>query len=498
MSAGHRIPGTGERPTMTAGARPFGCCLPRLLAVLVCACSSAPAVADDAIPDPVREALRAQKIPVDAVSVVVQDTRDARPILRVAAARARHPASVIKLLTTFSGLETLGPNYTWKTEAYRSGSLQNERLSGDLFIKGYGDPFLVTERFWLFLRALLDRGMRDIEGDLVLDNSYFETLAGQPGDFDGKPHRVYNAMPDALTLNFQATQFELIPDAEADRVRLITTPPLANLSMENSLRLVGGPCRSEHRRPRLDIEADRSAARVRVSGDIARDCSGVALNRLTLPPSAHLFGAFRALWAEQGGQFNGALRLGHVDPDAVLVYRQNSQPLSELVRGMNKFSNNFMTRQLMLTLGAESAGPPGSLEKGRAAIQSWLNARGIDLPNLVLDNGAGLSRKTRISADGMARLLQAAYESTYMPEFMSSLPLAALDGTMRRRLRAEPLAGRAHIKTGSLRDVSAMAGYVTLPNGQRRIVVTLINHAGIRHWQGWEVQDAVLRWAYAH
>jgi D-alanyl-D-alanine carboxypeptidase/D-alanyl-D-alanine-endopeptidase (penicillin-binding protein 4) len=332
----------------------------------------------------------------------------------------------------------------------------------------------------------------------VLDNSYFETLAGQPGDFDGKPHRVYNALPDALTLNFQATQFELIPDADADRVRLITTPPLANLSMENSLRLVGGPCRSEHRRPRLDIEADRSMARVRVSGDIARDCSDVALNRLTLPPSAHLFGAFRALWTEQGGQFNGTLRLGQVDSKAALVYRQHSQPLSELVRGMNKFSNNFMTRQLMLTMGAESAGPPGSLEKGRAAIQSWLQARRIDLPHLVLDNGAGLSRKTRISADGMARLLQAAYESTYMPEFMSSLPLAALDGTMRRRLRQDPLAGRAHIKTGSLRDVSAMAGYVTLPNGQRRIVVALINHPGIRHWQGWEIQDAVLRWAYAH
>jgi D-alanyl-D-alanine carboxypeptidase/D-alanyl-D-alanine-endopeptidase (penicillin-binding protein 4) len=451
----------------------------------------------DPLPDDIRQAMAAQKVPIRAISLVVQDVNDPQPILSVEASRARHPASVIKLLTTLSGLELLGPDYTWSTEAYRRGPLQNDTLSGDLVIKGYGDPFLVTERFWLFLRALRDRGVGDIAGSLVLDSSYFETQPGRPGDFDGKPYRVYNAIPDALTLNFQSTEFQMIPDAEVDGVRLTTMPPLANLSLENGLRLVSGPCRSEHRYPKFDIDSGQNGARVRLTGSLTLECDKLGLNRLTLPPSTHLYGGFRALWSELGGQFNGTLQLGRVGPDDVLLYRQSSPPLSELMRGMNKFSNNFMTRQLLLTVGAEMSGPPGTVAKGREAILSWLDSHRLALPELVLDNGAGLSRDTRISAAGLARLLQVGYQSPYMPEFISSLPLAALDGTMRRRLKTDVLAGRAHIKTGSLRDVSAMAGYLTLPGGKRRIVVALINHPGIRHWQGWEIQDAVLRWAYA-
>ncbi len=466
-----------------------------LMAGALCA-AYAVACAGDPLPDEIKRAMAAQNVPGSAISLVVEDVDTTQPILSVEASRARHPASVIKLLTTLSGLELLGPDYTWNTEAYRRGPLRNGTLSGDLVIKGYGDPFMVTERFWLFLRALRDRGVRDIEGALVLDSSYFETQPGQPGDFDGKPYRVYNAIPDALTLNFQSTEFRMIPDAETDGVRLTTMPPLANLSLENGLRLVSGPCRSEHRYPKFDIDSGQDGARVRLTGALALDCDKLSLNRLTLPPSTHLYGGFRVLWSELGGQFDGALQLGRVGPDDALLYRQSSPPLGELMRGMNKFSNNLMTRQLLLTIGAEMAGPPGTVAKGREAVRAWLDSRGLALPELVLDNGAGLSRETRISAAGLARLLQAAYQSPYMPEFISSLPLAALDGTMRRRLKTDALAGRAHIKTGSLRDVSAMAGYLTLPGGQRRIVVALINHPGIQHWQGWEIQDAVLRWAY--
>ena len=176
------------------------------------------------------------------------------------------------------------------------------------------------------------------------------------------------------------------------------------------------------------------------------------------------------------------------------MHTHESRPLGEIIRSVNKFSNNVMARQLLLTLGAERQGPPGTTAKGAAAIRAWLDAAGIDMPALVMDNGSGRSRRTRVSAAGLGRLLQAAYRSPTMSEFVASLPLAATDGSMSRRLRGDPLAGRAHVKTGLLEGVLALAGYVHAVSGRSYVVVLLLNHPGVHYGVGSAVQDALLRW----
>jgi D-alanyl-D-alanine carboxypeptidase/D-alanyl-D-alanine-endopeptidase (penicillin-binding protein 4) len=157
-------------------------------------------------------------------------------------------------------------------------------------------------------------------------------------------------------------------------------------------------------------------------------------------------------------------------------------------------SNNVMARHLYLTLGAESAGPPATSDKAATAVRSWLAHKGIPAPELVLENGSGLSRVERISAGSLASLLQAAWRSAVMPEFIASLPVAAMDGTMRRRLVGSGVAGQAHIKTGLLSDVRAMAGYVLDRGGRRHIVVMIVNHPGAHESQ--PAMDALLRWVY--
>lgn len=448
------------------------------------------------LPTSVAQVLSEQDIRPGAVSIAVATADSRSDRLSIDPDTPRNPASTIKLLTTLVGLETLGPEYTWPTEVYADGPVHQGRLHGDLILKGYGDPFLVTESFWKLLRAIYDRGVRQIAGNLVLDRSYFAPTPGKPGDFDGEAARAYNALPDALALNFQSTVLELVPEPEAGKVRLIASPPQANLELDNRLRLVQGPCSWRHWRPEIDLSGQGLQTLAVVRGDYSVHCEVAALPRLLATPDALIDGVFRSLWRELGGELEGRLSMASTPPDADLVYRAESRPLAELIRGMNKFSNNLMTRQLFLTLGAERFGAPASEDKGRRAMAEWLAKHELNVQGLSVVNGAGLSRETRITARDLASILAVGARSEFAPEFLASLPIAATDGTMRKRLEGEPIARQARIKTGSLDDVSSMAGYVRARSGRQYLVVMLINQQGLQAWQGKLAQDALLRWVY--
>jgi D-alanyl-D-alanine carboxypeptidase/D-alanyl-D-alanine-endopeptidase (penicillin-binding protein 4) len=467
------------------------------LFILFCGVFAATASATTALPDAVAAELRRYKVPTEDLSVYVAPVSGGKPMLALNTRVPRAPASVIKLLTALVALERLGPGYTWRTEALLDGELRDGVLEGDLVLKGYGDPYLTPESFWRFLRGLRERGIRRIHGDVVLDDSYFQVQPQGRGDFDGEPRRAYNALPSALSLNFQTTQLYMYPDRSAGRVRVFAYPPLANLDIANGLKLVNAPCRWGDHRPRFDISETGSGALIKLRGHYSAACPETSVARLVMDPPTHVGGAFKSIWHELGGKVEGQFRQGAAPDELSPYHTLESRSLGEAIRGMNKYSNNLMSRLLLLTLGAERGGEPGTVAKGRAAVAAWLHEHGLVFPELVLDNGSGLSRRTRISALHMARLLQAGYQSPYMPEFMASLAVAGVDGTMRSRFKGKALAGRAHIKTGSLNHVNAMAGYVLDREGRRWAVVMFINHRGIRGWEGKQVQNALLQWIYA-
>ena len=203
---------------------------------------------------------------------------------------------------------------------------------------------------------------------------------------------------------------------------------------------------------------------------------------------------FTYLWRELGGSFAGGVRDGLVTAGARPLLAYQTQPLAEVVRDINKYSNNVMARELYLSLGAQALGAPATYEKSERAVRQWLTMRNLPMQGLALENGSGLSRVERISARNMGQLLLAAYESPVMPEFIASLPLVAMDGTMKRRLNATAIAGQAHIKTGSLSGVRAIAGYILDAKGRTMVVVCIINHPNTRSAS--VVQDAVIRWIY--
>ena len=477
-------------------ARPWKCALWLVLGLAwlapVCAAGAGP----DPLPEPVAQALKNHGFPARGLSLFVQEIGRDEPVLSVEANRPRQPASVMKLLTTLATLEALSPAWRWKTEAYVTQPVRDGRLAGDLYIKGYGDPYLVIEHFWRFLRALRAEGLETIEGDLVLDQGWFAREAGEAGDFDNQPLRAYNVLPHALLVNFQAVNFRFIPQASARRVQIIADPLPANVEIENRVVLADGACRGWTRRLDMKVRHEKDRTRVLFSGTYDAGCGGNELFRVVSEPAPYILGLFRALWTELGGRFAGGVREDTVPPEASLLHTAWSPPLADIIRSINKYSNNVMTRQLLLTLGAERAGAPGTTDKGIEAVREWLKRKNLVFPELVLENGAGLSREETISARHLGQVLVAGWQSPYMPEFVSSLPLAAMDGTLRRRFNGAALEGQMHLKTGLLRDVRSVAGYVRDRAGRRMAVVCLHNHARADSAAGEAVQEALLQWVY--
>jgi D-alanyl-D-alanine carboxypeptidase/D-alanyl-D-alanine-endopeptidase (penicillin-binding protein 4) len=468
-----------------------------LLAGLALLTAGLPAPAPAQLPDPVARALAQAGIPESAAGFYVHEIGAQRPLLAAGAERALNPASSIKLVTTYAALELLGPAYTWVTEAYASGPLKEEALQGDLVIRGRGDPKLTLENFWLLLRELRARGVRDIRGDLVLDRSYFAVNGedADPSRFDDQPTRPYNTGPDALLVNFKALQLQFIPDIDARSVRIVAQPVLPQVQIVNNLTLdARGACGDWVGKLKLDAQGNSTTARLVFNGVFPASCGERARNFSVLGHAQYTLSLFRELWRELGGSFSGGVRDGAAGADARLIATLKSPSLSEVVRDINKYSNNVMARQLYLTIGAVGAGAPASGDKTARVVRQWLAGKGLSFPELVLENGSGLSRVERISAGSLGQLLLTAFRSAVMPELIASLPVAAVDGTMRKRLSGADVAGQAHIKTGSLTGVRSIAGYVLDGQGRRWVVVFIVNHANAGNAQ--PVQDALLKWVH--
>lgn len=452
------------------------------------------------LPSTVARALQTAGIPKRDVAVIVQEVTDrapAKPQVRVNPTQAFNPASLMKLLTTYAALELLGPGYTWKTEAWMHGKISDGVLQGDLVLRGSGDPKLTFEQFWLLLRQLRARGLREIRGDLVLDRSRFDNASiTAPGmeAFDDQPLRPYNVTPDALLLNFKALRIQLVPNPANQTLALLSEPQLANLDIINLIKPAPHDCGNWKDALHAELSSGNQRMQLILSGNYPLACGEKSWHLGVLPHAQYVEGVFRQLWQELGGSLSGSLREASLPAGAQLLASSVSPPLSEVLRDINKFSNNVMARQLYLTLGSEYPTIAGGTEGGAKVIRAWLQEKQLNFPEMVLENGAGLSRRERLSADSLARLLLLAWRSPLMPEFLASLSLSAIDGTMKHRLNLQALAGQAHVKTGSLEGVKAIAGYVHDKSGRWHIVVFLVNHANAAASQA--AQDALLRWVY--
>ncbi len=472
------------------------CCLSRLcllMMLVICAGCSSLAVRTTPMPADFARAAQAAGIPADAIAIQIEQVGASRPMLSHHADAPMQPASLMKLVTTAAALDLLGPDYRWTTRAYIHGTRDGETLQGDLIMKGSGDPRLSQKDLWSMLHNLRAQGIRHIQGDIVLDRSLFETISEDAMQFDAKPERAYNALPDALLLDTKSLIVRFVPDAHNQLVQVRIEPYLAGMQVK-APKLVAGECGAWRERLGLAFEPQG----LRFDGSYALACGEkqYPLHANSHTHTEYFAASLRQVWSELGGTISGVTREALVPTQSVEMVASQSVPLSDVIRDINKYSNNVMARQLLLTLAAERGLQPASSAAAAGIVQNWLAAKGMHTAGLVIENGSGLSRTERIAAADLARLLQWVWQSPTMPEFVSSLPLAGVDGTMQKRVQNLGVKATAHIKTGSLMNVAGIAGYVTARSGKRLVIVCMINHANADKMRG--AIDALLQWAYEY
>lgn len=446
------------------------------------------------LPEAMAKVLREANIPEDAVGVMI--LRGNTVLLAHNAERSMLPASTMKVVTSMVALDQLGPIFRGRTELRTNAELSAAGvLNGDLVLRGGADADFNEDVLTHMLQNLRSQGIQTIRGDLIVDRQLFQParpdLAGAP--FDQTPEFRYNVVPDAALLNTNMLRIDFM--ANDKRLKLTMLPALEGVTVSSDMTLINGSCAAWESgwRPPESVRADNGKLQVILHGTFPRNCNA-ATSINVLDRKDYIDRLFRAIWRSLGGSFNGEAREatsitagGQAEAGTRLLTDHVARALPEVLRDMNKTSDNTLARLVYLSIGGLEMDPmfgshpapvsttETTAQRSELLIRLWFATHRIGDEGLVLDNGSGLSRWERIRPSQMAAVLQAASLSPWAPEFMASLPIAGLDGTMRRRLRGSPAASRARIKTGTLNNVVAIAGFVPDASGQLCVVVGFIN-----------------------
>ncbi len=464
----------------------LGCCA---------ALGSTNVCAQTALPPDLARAWAQTKLPESSLSVLVQEIGGPQ-LFAVAPELPRNPASVMKLVTTYAAVSRLGPNYTWRTDLLigpDATASEQGVLNGPLYLRAGGDPTFLLQDLWRLLRDLRLRGVREIPG-IVIDRSVFGEVTIDPGAFDGSAYSPYNASPDAFMVGFGAVRLVFSPDPGTRTWKSFVDPPMEGVQIEGNVQWVDGVCPGS---PNIstDIIMTEGAVKFRVSGKAFGSCGEFDVFRLAFSQQEYGARVLRSLWQELGGVITGPIRSGTIPASSVIVASHQSPPLSEAIRLINKHSNNVMTRVLLLTIGAEAGRRPATVDGSVQVAREILARQGLPMQGMVLDNGSGLSRNGVVSAASLAQMLQKAWASPVMPEYVASLSILGSDGTTRNRLRDPSTKSMAHLKTGALRDVRSVAGYVWGASGKRYVVVSMVNHERAHEARSFE--NALIAWLTA-
>lgn len=451
--------------------------------------------AAQALPPELQKAWRATGLPDSAMSLYVQEV-GGPSLMAVNASEPRNPASVMKMVTSWAGLLALGPEHTWRTTMLAEHGLRLDdqgTLAGPLYIKAAGDPFFTVQDLWRMLRELRLRGIKNLS-EVVVDRSVFGAVAINPGAFDGASDRPYNASPDAMMVGLGAVRLLFYPDTRGQKWVAVVDPPVQGVRVAGQVEWRSGTCPGS---PGVATAVSTLGADtvIQVSGQAVGSCGAFSAYRLAQSQEDFFEGVFRMLWRELGGTLARDVRNGRAPGNAQVVAWHDSDSLANVIRQINKQSNNVMARMLLLNVGVKANGPGATAHSSAQAALNLLRNENVDTRGWEIENGSGLSRTERLTAAGLAGMLDGVWQSPLIGEFVSSLAISGVDGTVRRRMRNSEAQGMAHLKTGTLRDSRALAGYVLGASGTRYILVSMANHANAVAMRSFE--DALVKWLAA-
>lgn len=443
-----------------------------------------------ALPAGINELIANSGISKKDVSIYIKEAgRKGKLLASLNAGKTRTPASVIKVLTTYAAVLKLGFNYRWKTNFYTRGKLSNGVLHGDLLIKGYGDPTLSDEDLEKIVSYIRAEGIAKVQGNIVIDRSYFRVGNKDSSGFDEHPYSPYNAMPDAMMFNERVSTFCVEPKIKQVSKKNVNP----GYKIVNHLQYVNRSCRGKYAWPHVKVDKSTLPLKVILHGKVSKRCGKQHICRVLTKPYRALYYALKEKMREEGVRVTGTLKLKKIPKNATILFNYYSESLEEIIAKTAKKSNNLYARHLLLLLGAKVYGAPATVEKGRRAVIRILSSKGaLGTGLLRIDNGSGLSRVAKMNARLLATMFDHAYDR-YGQRWMKTLSIAGVDGTIKRRFRGTVVRNRAWMKTGTLRHVKNIGGYVKTKTGKIYTVVILVNSTKAKY-RGAKLQNEIIEW----
>jgi D-alanyl-D-alanine carboxypeptidase/D-alanyl-D-alanine-endopeptidase (penicillin-binding protein 4) len=423
----------------------------------------------------------------DGVSVYIQEVNATKPLIAYNPDTMLLSASVIKLYTTYTALLQLGESYRWKTTLHLSPD-------NDLAIKGYGDPTLTTKDLTHFINALQSNGITHISGDIIIDRSFFKVSDQVSSNFDNSPYQPYNAMPDPMMFNQNTTLLNIIPCKST--IEIEKEIPNQHYKIINDINVVKGSCRGKRSWFHFRVDHNETKPVVTLSGNYSKWCKQKQLCQLISKSFYEFYYALKKKLRDAGINYSGKLRLEEIPKNSKLLYTHHSENIKSIIAHTNKKSDNLYARQIFLTIGVNIYGEGADVIQSRISVNEILKGHNLlEKDNkLIINNGSGLSRYSKINARSLTNLLRHGY-MRYAHEWMETLAIAGVDGTIKKRFRGSALRNNAWMKTGTIKNVKNIAGYLKSRSGKTYTVTILINDKRYKV-QGSHLQNELLRWLY--
>lgn len=450
------------------------------------------AVFADSDIDAINKILNRSEISKGNYSLYIKNISKQAKVFSYNEQKAFNPASVMKLVTTYAGLQLLGPQYQWKTEVLYTGYIKNKHLYGDLIIKGYGDPTITYADLSEIIEKVQQQDIQYIHGNIIIDESFFGELQNQDL-IDDKKYRAYNVSPKSFVVNENTINFKFSINNE--KINIQTFPEMQTLKVINRLKISDQGCNEWKDVLNYEVEIKSNVAEISFNGTFDKACDGKDIDLSLFNANRLSKELFEKLWKMHGGIIEGDFKNTYQGvTNTHKLYEHQSRPLSLVVRDINKYSQNLIARNLLLTMFAENSRSPINENEAGKFTKEFLIKQKLRLDSLEMDNGAGLSRSARISAEDLSFLLEKAYSGLYMPEFVASLPNMGVDGTLKNRGKKLSVSKRAYLKTGSIQNVSAIAGYIFDKNNDVKVFVFMANDPKAN--ESSKMQDEFIEWAY--
>jgi D-alanyl-D-alanine carboxypeptidase/D-alanyl-D-alanine-endopeptidase (penicillin-binding protein 4) len=407
----------------------------------------------------IADLLRHPSLKGTTTSLLAVNMRTGAAVYESAPDTLLNPASVTKVVTSAAALEHLGPHYQFETRIYLDVLPEDGAAEGNIYFKGFGDPQLTSERVFLMVGEVIQQGLRKVSGNLVIDDTWFDDEREPRGWDKVRGEGAYYAGTGALSVNFNSVTIKVRGGPEGKPALVTVEPPIPFVKLVNNTTTAA----KGRREISVKIKPKKDGEEVTVSGKIAVDDEKTYYRRVSNPPlyAAHLL---RETMKMRGFKLGGKIKIGKVPDEAELFHVFHSLRLAAIARDMNKASNNFTAEQILKVMGGAD-GQPASFDRGLAVMEQFLEKAGLKKGTYTMTNGSGLSHQNRFSSAQIVKVLRYVYgQWKYMPDFVSSMSIAAGDGTVRKRYRGSPAAYSLRAKTGSIDGVASLCGYV--PNAQ--------------------------------